>query len=82
MDVTFFESQSYFLSSPVSQSSLQREPWCEEIPGVLPISEPLPIVEDIAGEPQCEPAIGNTYADTFKKQEKVYVRNKKRQQIT
>ncbi|GMP76928.1 hypothetical protein CsSME_00033393 [Camellia sinensis var. sinensis] len=52
MDVTFFKSQPYFSTSPLSQSSLPGEPWCEEIP-VPPVSLP-PVVEKIEDD---EPVI-------------------------
>ena len=78
LDVSFFESQSYFLSSPISQLSFQGEPWCEDIPDIVPVSEPLLVVEDISCKPQCEPAIGNIEVDTLKEQGQIYVRDRKR----
>ncbi|XP_028089325.1 uncharacterized protein LOC114289758 [Camellia sinensis] len=69
MDVTFFESHSYFPTSSLSQSSLQVVPWCEEIPVPLP-----PMVEQIE---DVEPAIV-----VEKEKCKVYVIIKDRQKVT
>lgn len=55
-------------ASPVSPSSLQGEPWCEEILVPLP-----PVVDHIEDD---EPAV------VEEKTGKVYIRNKDRQQVT
>ena len=68
MDVTFFESQSY-LSCSMSQTSLQGEPWYEEIHVPLP-----PVVEQIE---DVELAIV-----VEKEEDKIYVKDKDRQKVT
>ncbi|GMP35916.1 hypothetical protein CsSME_00008192 [Camellia sinensis var. sinensis] len=53
MDITCFESQSYFLSSPVSPSSFPGEPWCEvsPVPPMVDVSPVPPMVEPVALAP-------------------------------
>ncbi|KAF5936407.1 hypothetical protein HYC85_027536 [Camellia sinensis] len=85
---------SYFLSSPMSPSSLQGEPWCEETPVSLPspsviatpetpVSLPSPSViatpETIITD---DPPIENTDFPSAVKDGKVYVRDKGRQKVT
>ncbi|GMP46419.1 hypothetical protein CsSME_00014590 [Camellia sinensis var. sinensis] len=75
MNVTFFQSQSYFLS----QSSLQGKPWCERIPGCVSIPGSSLVVENTKGEPTTSG--GNTESNELK-EGKVYVRDKDKQKIT
>ncbi|CAL5350327.1 unnamed protein product [Camellia sinensis] len=59
MDVTFFESQSYFLSSPGSPSSFPGAPWCEVSPvsPMVEVSPVSPMVEVSPVPPMVEPVV-------------------------
>ncbi|XP_028065590.1 G-type lectin S-receptor-like serine/threonine-protein kinase SD1-1 isoform X1 [Camellia sinensis] len=80
MDVTFFESQSYLLSSSMSQSSLQGESWCEVMPLWCEVMLVIPMVEPVVLA--LPPLTGTTEPNVTKDREgQVYVRDKDRQKV-